>query len=291
MSTEPKGRGADWTEERRRSDEGRRRLQAPRRLELSTAVHAEWTKLRTVSSTGWLLLTVIVLTVGLSALADVGVKCPASCGEDTAKLSLTGILLGQAAVAVLAVLVMSGEYSSGMIRTTLTAVPLRATALAAKAITVTGVVLAAGTISVLGSVLAGRFILPGNGFTRAHGFLALSLGDGPTLRAAAGSVLYLVLIALLALGLATALRDSGASITVMLGLLYIVPVLTDLGTLDPTWEHRLQRYGPMTAGLAIQATRNLKTLPIAPWPGLGVLAAWAAAALLAGGLLLRMRDA
>jgi ABC-2 type transport system permease protein len=258
---------------------------------LREAVHAEWTKLRTVSSTGWLLLTVIVLTVGLSALADVGVKCPASCGEDTTKLSLTGILLGQAAVAVLAVLVMSGEYSSGMIRITLTAVPRRATALAAKAIVVTGVVMAAGTVSVLGSVLAGRFILPGNGFTKAHGFLALSLGDGPTLRAAAGSVLYLALIGLFSLGLATALRDSGASIAVMLGLLYIVPILTDLGTLDPTWEHRLQRYGPMTAGLAIQATRNLKTLPIAPWPGLGVLAAWAAAALLAGGLLLRMRDA
>jgi ABC-2 type transport system permease protein len=77
----------------------------------------------------------------------------------------------------------------------------------------------------------------------------------------------------------------------MLGLLYIVPVLTDLGTLDPTWEHRFQRYGPMTAGLAIQATKNLKTLPIGPWQGLGVLAAWAAAALLAGGLLLRLRDA
>jgi ABC-2 type transport system permease protein len=77
----------------------------------------------------------------------------------------------------------------------------------------------------------------------------------------------------------------------VLGLLYIVPLLTDLGTLDPAWEHRLQRYGPMTAGLAIQATRNLTKLPIGPWQGLGVLAAWAAAALLAGGLLLRLRDA
>jgi ABC-2 type transport system permease protein len=186
---------------------------------------------------------------------------------------------------------MTGEYSSGMIRITLTAVPRRATALAAKATVVTGVALAAGTAAVLGSLLAGRFILPGNGFTSAHGVLVLSLGNGPTLRAAAGSVLYLALIALLSLGLATALRDSGASIAVVLGLLYIVPVLTGLGTLDPAWEHRLQRYGPMTAGLAIQATKNLKTLPIGPWQGLGVLAAWAAAALLAGGLLLRLRDA
>ena len=259
--------------------------------QLREALHAEWTKLRTVPSTAWLLITAIVLTVGVSTLATVAVKCPASCGEDTTKLSLTGILLGQAAVAVLAVLVVTGEYSSGMIRLTLTAVPRRTTALAAKAVIVTGVVLAAGAVAVLGSVLAGHFILSGSGFTGAHGSLPLSLGAEPTLRAAAGSVLYLALIALLSLGLATALRDSGATIAVVLALLYVVPVLTELGTLDPTWQHRLQRYGPMTAGLAIQATRNIAKLPIGPWPGLGVLAAWAAAALLAGGLLLWLRDA
>ena len=258
---------------------------------LREALHCEWTKLRTVPSTGWLLATLVALTVGVSALATEVVKCPASCGEDTTKLSLTGVLLGQAPVAVLAVLVMTGEYSSGMIRTTLTAVPRRAIALTAKAIVVTGVVLAAGTVSVLGSVLAGRFILPVNGFTVAHHFASLSLGDGQTLRAAAGSVLYLALIALLSLGLATALRDSGATIAVVLALLYIVPILTELGTLDPVWQHRLQQYGPMTAGLAIQATRDLGTLPIGPWAGLGVLAVWAAAALLAGGVLLRVRDA
>jgi ABC-2 type transport system permease protein len=258
---------------------------------LRETVHAEWTKLRTVPSTGWLLLTLFALTVGASALATAVVKCPASCGEDTTKLSLTGILPGQAAVAVLAVLVMSSEYSSGMIRTTLTAVPRRATALAAKAIVLTGAVLAAGAIATAWSLVAGRYILPGNGFTGALGSEALSLSAGPTLRAAGGSVLYLALVALFSLGLATALRDSGASIAVMLGLLYIVPLLTDLGTLDPRWEHRLQEWGPMPAGLAVQATKNLKTLPIGPWPGLGVLAVWAAAALLAGGLVLRLRDA
>ncbi len=281
------GRGA-------RPASGEQRMTRALRAEgvsLRDALHAEWTKLRTVPSTGWLLLTVIVLTVGASALATVVEKCPASCGEDSTKLSLTGVLLGQAAVAVLAVLVMSGEYSSGMIRITLTAVPRRVTALAAKAVVLTGAVLTAGAVSVLGSVLAGRFILPGNGFTKANGVLPLSLGDGPTLRAAAGSVLYLGLIALFSLGLATALRDSGASIAVMLGLLYIVPLLTDLGTLDSRWERRLQQWGPMTAGLAIQATKNLRNLPIGPWPGLGVLAAWAAGALLLGGLLLRLRDA
>ena len=258
---------------------------------LREAVHAEWTKLRTVSSTGWLLLTAIVLIVGVSTLETAVTKCPASCGEDTTKLSLTGILVGQAAVAALAVVVMTGEYSSGMIRITLTAVPRRVTALAAKAIVLTSVMLAAGAISVLGSVLAGRYFLPGNGFTGANGSVALSLSAGPTLRAAAGSVLYLALVALLSLGLATAIRDSGASIAVLLGLLYIVPLFTQLGVLDPRWEHRLQQWSPMSAGLAIQVTRGLRTLPIGPWPGLGVLALWTAWALVLGGLVLCLRDA
>jgi ABC-2 type transport system permease protein len=258
---------------------------------LGECVHAEWTKLRTTASTRWLLLTLLVLTAGVSALAAAVVKCPASCGEDTTKLSLTGILPGQAAVAVLAVLVMSGEYSSGMIRITLIAMPRRLTALAAKAIVLVGVVLTAGAIGVAGSVLAGRYILPGNGFTAADHAGVLSLGAGSTLRAAGGSVLYLGLIAVFSLGLATALRDSAASIAVMLGLLYVVPLLTDVGTLDPRWQHRLQEWAPMTAGLAIQATRNLSGLPIGPWPGLGVLALWAAAALMAGCLVFRLRDA
>jgi ABC-2 type transport system permease protein len=77
----------------------------------------------------------------------------------------------------------------------------------------------------------------------------------------------------------------------MLGLLYIVPLFTELGVLDPRWVRRLQQWGPMTAGLAIQATRNLRKLLIGPWAGLGVLAAWATAALLAGSVLLRLRDA
>ncbi len=258
---------------------------------LREAVHAEWTKLRTVSSTGWLLLTVIVVTVGFSVLETVVTKCPASCSYDTTKLSLTGVLVSQAVVAVLAVLMMTGEYSSGMIRITLTAVPRRTTALAAKAIVLTGVVLAAGAFAVAWSLIAGRYILPGNGFTGAGGSEVLSLSAGSTLRAAVGSVLYLALVALLSLGLATAVRDSGASIALLLGLLYIVPLFVQLGVLDPRWERRFEQWGPMNAGMAIQATRDLKSLPIGPWPGLGVLALWAAGALLLGGLLLRLRDA
>ena len=255
------------------------------------ALHAEWTKLRTTPGTIWLLIGVIALTVALSVAAAAAVTCSsAGCGQDPAKVSLTGILLGQAVVVILAVLAIGGEYSTGMIRTTLAAMPRRTTVLAAKAAILTGLVLTAGTIAVFASVLAGRLILPGHGFIPAHGYPLLSLGDGPVLRAAAGSVLYLALIALLSLGAATAVRDSAAAIGAVLGSLYLFPIIAAAVT-NPHWQRHLDQIGPMSAGLAIQATTGLRSLPLSPWAGLGVLAAWAAAALVAGGLLLRLRDA
>ena len=171
-------------------------------------------------------------------------------------------------VAILAVLVISGEYGTGMIRVTLAAMPRRTAVLAAKAATVTGVVLVAGALAVAGSVLAGRLILPG------HGFPALG-PDAPVLRAAAGSVLYLALIALLSLGIGTAVRDAAAAIGVVLGLLYLIPIIATTVT-DPAWHRHLEQLAPMTAGLTIQDTTGLRGLPLSPWAGLGVLAAWAA---------------
>jgi ABC-2 type transport system permease protein len=108
-------------------------------------------------------------------------------------------------------------------------------------------------------------------------------------RAVIGTILYLVLIALLSLGLATAIRDTAASTGAMLGLLYLPPILAQAVS-DPLRRH-LQQIAPMTAGLAIQATTNLHKLPIRPWAGLGVLAIWATVSLFTGGLLLRLRDA
>jgi ABC-2 type transport system permease protein len=258
---------------------------------LREALHAEWTKWRTLPGTIWLLAGIIAATVAVSMAATAATSCPSGgCNVDPAKLSLTGIELGQAVVAILAVLAISSEYSTGMIRTTLTAMPRRTTMLAAKAAVLTGLVLASGTIAVLGSLLAGRPFLSSHGFTPAHGYPALSLGDGLVLRAAAGSVLYLALIALLSLGIAAIVRDSGAAIGTVLGLLYLSPIIAAV-VRSPHWHNNIERYAPMSAGLAIQATTGLRDLPISPWAGLGVLAAWAAAALLGGGLLLRLRDA
>ncbi len=259
---------------------------------MSEALHAEWTKLRTLPGTGWLLLGVVAATVIISAAVSASVACSstAACHADVTRLSLTGTYLGQAIVAIVAVLAVSGEYGTGMIAATLAAMPRRTTVLAAKAAVVTAMTLAAGIPAVLGSVLAGRLILPGHGYTPAHGYPVLSLADGTVLRAAAGTVLYLALIALLSLGVAAAVRDAAVAIGAVLGLLYLFPILSQVVG-SPGVARHLQQIGPMTAGLEIQASTALHSLPISPWAGLGVLAAWAAAALLAGGLLLRLRDA
>lgn len=156
--------------------------------------------------------------------------------------------------------------------------------------TLTGLILATGAVAVLVSLLAGRLILPGHGIDSAHGNPALSLGDEPVLRAAVGSVLYLSLIGLLSLSTAAAVRDAAAAIGVVLGLLYLFPIIAAVAGSQGAPRH-IQQIGPMTAGLAIQATTGLRSLPIGPWAGLGVLAAWAAGALLTGGLLLHRRDA
>lgn len=240
-----------------------------------TTLHAEWTKVRTVPGTGWLLAGVAALTVALGALAAGTMPT----GGDPAKSALTGVVVGQAIVAVLGVATISGEYGTGMIRTTFTALPHRVEVLAAKAFVVAGLVLAAGVVAVTGSVVVGSVVLPGG--------LPLT---GPVVRAAVGSVLYLGLIALLSVGVAVLVRDAAAAVGLVLGLLYLTPIVTTLVS-DPTWHDRLLKLSPMTAGLAIQSTVDVGSEPIAPWPGLGVPALWAAAALVTGAVALRLRDA
>jgi ABC-2 type transport system permease protein len=208
---------------------------------------------------------------------------PAGCGGDPARIALLGVQLGQALAVVLGVLVVGGEFSSGMVRATLTAMPRRATLLAAKAVTLAGSVAVAGTAAVLGSLLAGRLIL------HHRGFPAPALSEGPVLRATAGSILYLTLIALLGLGVAAVVRSSATGVGLVLGLLYLLPVLTrTIG--DPHWQRLLEPLAPMSAGLAVQATTDLDSLPLSPWAGLGITAAWSAAALMIGGLLTVGRD-
>lgn len=255
-----------------------------------TAVRAEWTKLRTLPSTAWLLIAATAATIAASAIVAAAWHVNRGSTADPTKISLAGIYVGQAVIAVLTVLVISEEYGTSMIRTTLTAIPRRVNLLIAKAATLTGLTVPAGLIATAGCLIAGRLLLPGAGLDPAHGYALISLDHTATLRAAAGTVIYLTLIGLLALGIATIIRDTAVSIGTVFALLYLPPIAAQL-IQDPTWRRHIQQVAPMTAGLAIQATRNLHNLPIAPWTGLSVLAAWAAAALLAGGLLMRLRDA
>lgn len=260
---------------------------------MTQALRAEWTKLRTIAGTWWLMAGAIAVTVaasaGIAASTHVSPGGTGGASQDPTKLALIGVDLGQAVVAVLAVLAVTEEYSAGMIRVTFAAIPRRAMMLGAKAINLTGLALITAVPAVAGCLIAGRLLLPDAGLGPAHGYALISIAHGPTLRAAFGSVLYLGLIALLSLGIGTVVRDSAVSTGTVLGLLYLPPLLAQL--VSGPWRRHIQQIAPMTAGLAIQATRNIRSLPISPWAGLGVLATWAAGTLLIGLAVLKARDA
>jgi ABC-2 type transport system permease protein len=146
--------------------------------------------------------------------------------------------------------------------------------LAAKSLVVTVPVLVAAAVGVVAAVGVGRLILPGNGFTDLP-----SVWEGPTLRAAGGTVLYCGLIALVSLGMAALIRDTAVAITTVVGLLYVFPTVAQFITNVRLLE-LIEKYAPLNAGLAVQTT--LGRAAIGPWAGLGVLALWSAAALIAG---------
>jgi ABC-2 type transport system permease protein len=252
------------------------------------AIRAEWVKVRTTPATAWLLLGLLVTVVATNALSLAAMRCPAAgCGQDPGKTGFAGVDVGQAIVAVLAVLTVCGEYAGGLISVSLTATPRRERVLAAKALVATGLVLAVSAVTMAVTVLIARLVLPGKGFTGAHGYAPLV--SASLLRAAAGSVLYLGLVAVLASGVAWAVRDAATATGVVLGLLYLFPVLA--GMLGPAWRWHLEQIAPMPAGEDIQATLGLRSLPLPPWAGLGVLALWSLAAFTSGAMLLRLRDA
>jgi ABC-2 type transport system permease protein len=260
----------------------------PRRLPVQ-ALHAEWTKFRTVTGPSWLMAVVVTLTVAVAMATASAAWCnSATCGIDPATVSFTGIFPAQAVAAVAGVLALGNEYSTGMIKQSLTAMPRRLTWFFAKATVLTVPVLIAGALAVAGAALASRLILPGHGFTPAHGYLSLT--SATDMRAAVGAVAYLTLIALLSLGIAAAARDSAAAIGLVLGVLYLFPIAASLVS-SATVARHLRQIGPLTAGLDAQTTIGLKSLPLTPWQGLGVVGLWTAGALLIGALALKIRDA
>jgi ABC-2 type transport system permease protein len=257
---------------------------------MSAALRAEWTKLRTQTLTAWLLLGTLAATVAIGeAAAATSHQSGYAHGGDATRLSLIGVYLGQVVIAALAVSAIAEEYATGMIRMTFAAMPRRPAALVAKAVNLSALTAIIGLVAAAGCLLSGRLLLPADGLDPAHGYALIALDSGATWRAGGGTVIYLALIALLSLGVAALIRDAAVSIGVVVGLLFLPPLLAQI--VGGSAARAIKQLAPMTAGLAIQHTTRLRSLPIQPWPGLAVTAGWALAAMLLAGLAVRVRDA
>lgn len=255
---------------------------------LAANVRAEWTKLRSVRSTGWTLLTAVGLTVGFGAL--VGVSQMSSWDHldraeqlrfDPTSFSLSGLFLAQLAIGVLGVLIVTSEYATGQIRATLAATPQRRTVLTAKALALIGVLAVTGLAASVSAFALGQRIFATKG-------LDASLTDPGVLRAVIGGALYLTAVGLLGLGLGAILRRTAGAVAALVGLLVVVPLVTSF--LPSSWNALIGKYLPAQAGMSV-----FRVVPdpnaLTPWAGYTVLLAYAVASLVLGGYLLVHRDA
>ena len=260
---------------------------AAQRVSQARVVRSEWTKLRSLPSTAWSLLTTVVLIVGFGAVyALVRVtrppREPASMSAfDPTAISLTGVQLAQLAIGVLGVLLITGEYSTGMIRSSLTAVPGRLPVLWGKAIVYALTTLTLCLPATFGAFLVGQSIL-----SAEH--LDTTLGQPGVVRAVLGSALYLTAVGLLGLGLGALLRNTAAAISSLFGLLFALQII--VGFLPEAWSDVVYKYLPTPAGTAVTSARPDPTL-LAPWTGLGVFCLYAAVVLGLAAWQLRRRDA
>lgn len=252
-------------------------------------LRAEWTKLRSVRSTYWTIFAAAVGMVGIAALISAvyvnryNQLSPADKASfHPVAFSLNGLFLAQLAIGVLGVLIITAEYSTGSIRSTLAAVPQRRTLLAAKATVFTAVTTVVGIAASFAAFFVGQSILSGKGI-QAH------LGDPGALRAVIGAGLYLAVLGLLALGLGTLIRHSAGAIASLFGLLFVLPGV--VSALPSSWSNAISPYLPSDAGQALIGSGHGAANLLSPWAGFAVFCAYAAAALLAAGIMLRRRDA
>jgi ABC-2 type transport system permease protein len=239
------------------------------------AVRMEWIKLRTLRSVRWTLLFALAGMVGIGIAAGFNTKNPHA---DVTSNILVGGALGSVLFAVLGVLVMTSEYSSGTMRSTLAAIPRRPLMLAAKAAVFGAAALAAGELVTFADFLAGA------AFVRA-GVPHAALSQPAVLRAVVLSGAYLALIGLIGLALGGIIRHGGAAIGTLLGLVFAVPLaglaLTPAGKFQPE----------LIYANSLVATKPVQGFTLSPWAGLGIIAAYAAALLIVNGWLLVRRDA
>ncbi|WP_020666029.1 ABC transporter permease subunit [Amycolatopsis nigrescens] len=252
-------------------------------------LRSESTKLRSLRSTWYTALVTMVLGIGvgaLSASAQAGAYHLGTAEDraafDPTAVSLTSLIVAQLAIGVLGTLVITSEYATGMVRTSLAAVPRRGRLLAAKGLTFAAVALVVGEIITFASFLIGQGFFAGAGVPHA------ALDQPGVLRAVFGGGLYLVVIGLLGLGLGVLTRSTAGAISLLVTLTLLVRPIAQ--ALPEAWAQWMNRYWPSAAG-----ERIITVLPdpdaLAPWAGFGLLCGFVAAVLFAGYLLLRTRDA
>ncbi|MET7513798.1 ABC transporter permease [Streptomyces sp. NPDC005480] len=246
------------------------------------AARMEWIKLRSLRSTLWALVATVVgmLVIGVVTMANTHAPSPDKADTfDPVNNVLAGIALGQLIVGVLGVLVVTGEYSSGAMRSTLAAIPDRPLLLAAKAGVFGAVTSAVGEVGAFATFFAGRLAL-------GEGVPVPALGDPGVLRAVVLSGAYLAMVGLLGIALGAVVRHTAAAIGALVGLLYVLP-----GALSGLTGVTVAKYFPtMIAGNSLAVSKPVADV-LSPWAGFGMLCLYVVAALGAGGWLLTRRDA
>jgi ABC-2 type transport system permease protein len=254
-------------------------------------LRSEWTKIRSVRSTYWTLLVLLAVSVGIGAAISGGTAASWShttaadrATFDATQASIAGLFyLGQLVIVVLGAMVFTAEYSTGMIRTSLTVMPRRVTMYAAKAAVFAVVALVVTLVAAFIAFFLGQSLL-------ASTHESATLSQPNVLRAIIGSALYVTLCGLFAFAAGAILRHTAATITTIIGLLFVIPILVHL--LPHSWYIDVERWLPDAAGRAISATipgqdPNL----FSPWSQFAVFAVYTAVLLVIGAVLFRKRDA
>lgn len=252
-------------------------------------LHAEWTKIRSVRSTAWSLAIMVIAAVGFNTLV-VGLaiahwNSTSAATKHSYLADPTGFLaaalnFAQIPVCVLGVMVITSEYSTGMVRASMLAVPRRTPMLAAKAVVFAALTFIVGELVAFGSFLIAQAII-------GH-HLPESLGDLATTRAVFGMGLYLTVLGLLGLAIGALVRHTGAALTIVIGVVVVLANVARL--LSGTVGTHIAAYLPTNAGLLITHAHQAASDLLTPWQGFGVLCLWAALLLGAAGYLLKRRD-
>jgi ABC-type transport system involved in multi-copper enzyme maturation permease subunit len=251
-------------------------------------LRSEWTKIWSVRSTAWSLAILVIGGIALSTVIAGVMAAHWATLSAANQQTLTdkgvfgaGLTFAQLPMCVLGVLVITTEYTTGMIRSSLLAVPRRTPLLAAKAAVFAVVAFAAGELLAFVSVPIGQVLLGSR--------VPESLSDPATLRAALGAGLYLAALGLFAFAVGALVRHTAGAIT---AIIVIFVALGDLTQLIPgTVGKYISAYMPANAGILITNVHQMAGDLLSPWQGFGVLCLWTAALLTAAGIMLARRDA